>query len=154
MKKKHIITSSVVVGGVVALLLFLRPSPSGRGDFRLAVPERIPAAARAVIRTKMREHAAQLPALLSTTVALDYDGVARVAGQIFDEPQLARPITGDELNGLLPPRFFVLQDALRAEARRVVAAAARKDSVELANAFGELTKTCIACHDVYLRGAD
>jgi hypothetical protein len=84
---------------------------------------------------------------------LDYDGVARSAGEIFDEPTLARPVTGDELNGLLPERFFELQDALRSQARKVVDAAARRDSAQLASGFGELTKTCITCHDVYLRGS-
>ena len=101
----------------------------------------------------MRRHAQQLPVLVSEVAVLDYDGVARTAGEIFDEPQIARPLTGDELNGLLPERFFVLQDALRTSAREVVEAAARRDSVRLARAFGELTKTCVSCHDVYLHGA-
>jgi hypothetical protein len=86
-------------------------------------------------------------------VVLDYDGVARAAGEIFDEPEIARPVSGDELNGLLPERFFVLQDALRSGARGIVEAAAQRDSHRLADSFGELTKTCVSCHDVYLRGA-
>ncbi len=53
---------------------------------------------------------------------------------------------------MLPERFFVLQDALRAQARQVVEAAAHRDSALLAGSFSELTKTCIACHDVYLHG--
>ena len=101
----------------------------------------------------MRRHAEQLPALVSQVVVLDYDGVARTAGEIFDEPQIARPVTGEELNGLLPERFFVLQDALRTEARMVVEAAARRDSEGLAGAFSALTKSCVSCHDVYLHGA-
>ena len=83
---------------------------------------------RAVIGSKMRRHAEQLPALVSKVVVLDYDGAAKAAGEIFDEPQLARPVSGDELNGLLPERFFVLQDALRSGARRIVEAAAQRDS--------------------------
>jgi hypothetical protein len=100
----------------------------------------------------MSRHAQQLPTLVLEVVVLDYDGVARTAGEIFDEPQIARPLTGDELNGLLPERFFALQDALRTQSRQVVDAAARRDSAQLAGTFSELTKTCISCHDLYLHG--
>lgn len=61
----------------------------------------------------MRRHAEQVPELVSRVVVLDYDGAAKVAGEIFDEPGIARPLAGDELNAVLPERFFVLQDALR-----------------------------------------
>ena len=70
----------------------------------------------------MARHDVQMRALLSRVVLLDDDGVARTAGEIFDEPALARPIGGDELNGLLPESFFVLQDELKARARRLVIA--------------------------------
>jgi hypothetical protein len=147
-----LIASSTLVACAIAVALFLRPTRSIPRGPELSAPEHIPPAARAVIASKMRRHAQQLPALVSAVVVLDYDGVARAAGEIFDEPEIARPLTGDELNGVLPERFFVLQDALRAEARQVVEAAARRDSAELARTSGELTKTCIACHDVYLHG--
>ncbi|HEY4183516.1 MAG TPA: cytochrome c [Polyangia bacterium] len=153
MRNKLLFASSTVAIAI-ALALLLRPARSIRQEPQLATPERIPPAARAVIASKMRHHAEQLPTLVSRTVVLDYDGVARVAGEIFDEPRLARPLTGDELNGLLPERFFALQDELHAGARRVVEAAARHDSQRMAVAFGALTQTCIACHDVYLRGVD
>lgn len=153
MKTHHIVlASSTVVAGAIALVLILRPSHSIRPGPELGVPERIPPAARAVIRSKMQRHAEQLSDLVARVAVLDYDGVARSAGAIFDEPSLARPVTGDELNGLLPERFFVLQESLRTEARQVVDAAARRDSGRLASAFGELTKTCVSCHHVYLRG--
>jgi hypothetical protein len=152
MKRHIVIASSTLIAGAIAVAIFLRPSRSIHPGPELAVPERIAPAARAVIRSKMHRHAEQLSDLVSRVAVLDYDGVARGAGAIFDEPALARPLTGDELNGLLPERFFVLQDALRTHARQVVDAAARRDSVRLADAFGELTKTCVSCHDVYLRG--
>ena len=80
----------------------------------------------------------------------DFDGAAQTAGDIFDEPGLARPVAGDELNGVLPARFFVLQDALRAQARQVVVAAAGHDGERVAEFFAQLTRTCIDCHAVYL----
>jgi hypothetical protein len=152
-KNRTVIASSTIVAGAIALALILRPSHSIPRGPELAVPERIPPAARAVIRAKMRRHAEQLPVLMSSVVVLDYDGVARAAGEIFDEPALARPVTGDELNGLLPERFFALQDELRATARQVVDAAARRDSARLGQAAERLIETCIACHDVYLHAA-
>ena len=151
--KRTIIASSTVLGCAIALALLLRPSRTIQRGPELAVPERIPPAMREVIASKMRRHGEQLPALVSKVVVLDYDGAARAAGEIFDEPGIARPVSGDELNHLLPERFFVLQDALRAGARRIVEAAARRDGVQLADAFGDLTRTCVSCHDVYLRGA-
>ena len=152
MKTRIIIASSTVIGCLVALGLFLRPSHTIQRGPELPVPERIPPAMREVIASKMRRHAEQLPALVSKVVVLDYDGAARAAGEIFDEPGLARPVAGDELNALLPPRFFVLQDSLRDGARQVVAAAAERNSARLSEAFGALTKTCVSCHDGYQRG--
>jgi hypothetical protein len=152
MRTRTIIASSTVIGCLVALALVLRPSRTIQRGPELPIPERIPPAMRQVIASKMRRHAQQLPALVSNVVVLDYDGAARSAGEIFDEPGLARPVAGDELNNLLPPRFFVLQDALREGARQVVEAAAQRNSVRLSEAFGNLTKTCVSCHDVYLRG--
>jgi hypothetical protein len=152
MKMRLLLLSSTAVGCAVALALLLRPAHSIRRGPEMARPERIAAPARAVIATKMGRHAEQLSTLVTEVVVLDYEGVARTAGEIFDEPGLARPISGDELNGLLPERFFVLQDALRAHAKQVVAAAAQHDGAHLADVFGELTKTCVACHAVYLQG--
>lgn len=151
--KRTIIASSTVLGCAIVVALLLRPSHTIPRGPELAVPERIAPAIREVIASKMKRHSEQLPALVSTVVVLDYDGAAKAAGEIFDEPGIARPVTGDELNGALPERFFVLQDALRSGARQVVQAAARRDSAQLAVAFGDLTRTCVSCHDVYLRGA-
>jgi len=153
MKQRLLIATSTLVAGAIAVALILRPSRSIPPEPKLAEPERISPAMRAVIRTKMGRHAQQLGALVSRVVVLDYDGVARSAGEIFDEPALARPVSGDELNGVLPERFFELQDALRAEARQLVAAAAARDNARVSEAFGGLAKTCLACHQVYLQGA-
>jgi hypothetical protein len=152
MKTRAIIASSTVVGVIVALALLLRPSRTITRGPELPVPARIPPAMREVIASKMRRHAEQLPALVSKVVVLDYDGAARAAGEIFDEPGIARPVAGDELNTLLPERFFVLQDGLRSGARQVVEAAAERNGARLSEAFANLTKTCVSCHDVYLRG--
>jgi len=147
-----VVVSSGLLALFIALALFLRPTRSIHRGPELAVPERIAPAARAVIASKMRRHAEQLPALMSRVVVLDYDGAAREAGAIFDEPRLARPLGGDELNGVLPERFFVLQDQLDVEARQVVTAAARRDPLAMSAAAAALTRTCVDCHAVYLTG--
>lgn len=153
MKKPFVIASSTLVAGAIALLLFLRPTRSISPGPELATPQRIPPAAGSVIRTKMRRHGEQMTTLVSHVIVLDYDGTARAAGEIFDEPALARPIAGDELNGLLPARFFDLQDAMRAQARAMVDAAAQRNSKAVAESFGALARSCIGCHDAYLTGA-
>jgi len=153
MKTHHkLFVSSTVLASAIVVALLLRPSHRIARGPELAVAERIPPAARQVIASKMRRHGEQLRVLVSRVVVLDYDGIARAAGEIFDEPALARPTAGDQLNNLLPERFFVLQDALRSQARQVVEAAARRDDAQLAAAFGDLTRTCVSCHEVYLRG--
>jgi hypothetical protein len=152
MKTRTLVVSSGLVAALVAGALFLRPSRTLYRGPEMGPPAHIPPAARAVIATKMGRHSQQLSTLLMSVLVLDDDGVARVAGEIFDEPQLARPLGGDELNGLLPERFFQLQDALRAQAREVVAVAARPDRTPLPDSFAQLTKTCVACHALYLGG--
>ena len=107
---------------------------------------------RAVVRSKMNHHGEQLTTLVSRVVLPDYDGIARAAGAIFDEPVLARPTAGDELNAALPERFFQSQDAMRAVAKQLVETAARRDRPRLSESFAALTKTCLQCHDLYLYG--
>jgi hypothetical protein len=153
MRRPILLASSTLVAGAVALALFLRPTHSIAPGPELPVAERITPAVRAVIRSKMIRHSMQLRGLVERAVVLDYDGTARVAGEIFDEPMLARPLAGDELNSVLPSRFFDLQDDLRNQARALVTAAARRDGPRVAITFGALAKSCIECHDLYLHGA-
>lgn len=149
-KKTVTIAGSVILATAVGLGLFLRPTPTARE--RLAAPASIPAIARQILRTKMVRHDAQMRTLFSRVVMLDDDGVARAAGEIFDEPALARPVAGDELNGLLPSRFFALQDELKSRSRRLVAASVAHDHAAMADEFAALAKSCVSCHQVYLHG--
>jgi len=150
MKHRLVMASSTLVAGAIAVALILRPSRTITPE--LGAPNNIPAAMRGVIKKRMDRHGAQVTDLMSRVVVLDFDAAARTAGEIYDEPLLARPLGGDELNGLLPEAFFVLQDKLHAQSKRVVEAAAHKNAAELAEAFGTLAKSCVACHDLYLHG--
>ena len=149
-RKTVTIAGSVVLATVIGVGLFLRPRPTAQDH--LAAPASLSAMARQALRTKMVRHGVQMETLVSRVVMLDDDGVARVAGEIFDEPALARPVAGDELNGLLPARFFALQDELKARARRLVAASTSRDHAAMADEFGALAKSCVSCHEVYLHG--
>lgn len=150
MKRYAILGSSTAVAIIVATALFLRPSRTIWRGAELAAPDHIPAAARAVIHTMMTRHRELVGDLVTRVILLDYDGVARTAGDLYDEPALAKPIVGDELNSALPAHFFDLQKDMRDGTRRVVEAAARKDGARVAEDFAALTKTCIGCHDLYL----
>ena len=149
MKKPATLIGSVVVAGVVATLLFLRPRPTAH-ESPLPQPASLPPAARQVLKAKMGRHDTQMRRLLAAVIVFDDDVVARVAGEMFDEPALARPVTGDELNGLLPERFFVLQDDLRSRARALVIATQQRNRAVVADEFAALTRSCVSCHDVYL----
>lgn len=148
MTKKAVIVGSAALAALIGLGVFLRPRPVAKEQ--LASPAAIPPAMLAIIKRKMGRHDVQMKTLMTRVLLLDDDGVARAAGEIFDEPSLGRPLAGDELNGLLPERFFVLQDELRAQARRLVAASGRHDRAAVADEFATLSKTCIKCHEVYL----
>ena len=157
-RKTVTIAGSVVLATGIGLGLFLRPRPTAQDH--LAAPASIPALARQAVRTKMAHHEVQMRTLVSRVVMLDDDGVARAAGEIFDEPALARPLAGDELNGLLPDRFFALQDELRSARAAWWSASTSRDRAAMADEFAALAKTCIAAtRSIYMatrrpRGSD
>jgi hypothetical protein len=152
MTKSIALTGSLVLASAIGLALLLRPRPIAREQ--LPSSASIPPAARQVVRSKMARHEAQMKALVSRVVLLDDDGVARVAGEIFDEPALARPVGGDELNGLIPERFFLLQDELRERARQLVIASSGHNREAIASEFAAIAKSCISCHQVFVHGED
>jgi hypothetical protein len=147
--KSTAIIGSLLVATLAGAAVFLRPRKKSSPILSRS-HRRWPK----VLKAKMGRHDLQMNALMTRVVLLDDDGVARAAGAIYDEPSLARPVEGDdELNGLLPEPFFVLQDELRECARRLVIASSRHDRATVADEFAALSKTCVTCHDVYLRGA-
>jgi hypothetical protein len=125
-----------------------KPTPS------LPAPDYLPAGARAALRQKMERHGQAMTDLMLGVTLLQYDAASAAAGRIVDEPRFGRPIPGgegdDELNSLLPERFFTLQDELRSRAQAVRDAARKRDDARLAESFGRLTETCVSCHAVYL----
>jgi hypothetical protein len=139
---------AVAVGLGVAILLISRPLARDA----LPAPTAMPPAALQMVRSRMEHHDAQMKALVSRVALLDDDGVARVAGEIFDEPLIARPRPGDELAGAIPERFLALQDELRAQARRLVAASGTHDRDAIADEFAGVARGCVSCHQVFVHG--
>ncbi len=118
----------------------------------LGAPEYLSELARAMLRRRMERHGRDLSLLVHAVVLLQREVVTELASDIVAEPRLVRPIADgmDDLNAALPERFFVLQDELRDRARQLGDAAKRRDDTRLAEAFGRLTVTCVACHSAYL----
>ncbi|MBN1204681.1 MAG: cytochrome c [Myxococcaceae bacterium] len=118
----------------------------------LPTPDYIPEAARPLLRKKMERHGQDARDLMFGVTLLQYD-IARAAAQrIAAEPRLVRPIVGgeDDLNALLPERFFVLQDESRLRAQALAAAAEKRDDKALGESYGRLMETCVGCHSAYL----
>jgi hypothetical protein len=118
----------------------------------LPTPDYIPETARALLRKKMERHGQDARDLMFGVTLLQYDMAKAAAQRISSEPRLVRPIAGgeDDLNALLPERFFVLQDESRTRAQAVAIAAEKKDDKALADSYGRLMETCISCHSAYL----
>jgi cytochrome c556 len=118
---------------------------------RLDPPEYLPETARAILKTRMASHARDMGDLMSAIMVLDYPGIREHAQSVADDANFARPLTGDatELNSALPERFFTLQDELKARARVLVTAAEHMKALEVADAYGRLSETCVRCHAVY-----
>jgi len=118
----------------------------------LPTPDYIPETARALLRRKMERHGQDARDLMFGVTLLQYDAAKAAAQRISSEPRLVRPIVGgeDDLNALLPERFFVLQDESRNRAQAVATAAEKKDDKALADSYGRLVETCVSCHSAYL----
>jgi cytochrome c556 len=111
----------------------------------------VPPAVRALLKKRMARHAGDMNELLAAAVRVDYPTIVESAGRIAAEPPLARPVTGEasEINAQIPPRFFDLQDELRAHARDLAAAAKERKPERVASTMGALAGTCVRCHALF-----
>ena len=146
-----------VAGILIILLVFavsVHNAAAGPTEAQrhLPPPEHLPSAARSVLKQRMERHGRDMGDLMWAVLLLDYDTTQKLARQVSTEPLLARPLSGDasELNALLPERFFTLQDELKTHAAALARVAPRHDPEAMAEAYGRLARTCVACHQVYL----
>lgn len=121
---------------------------------RLEPPGRLPAEARAMIRTRMASHAQQMSGLMSAIMTLRYPDIEERATTIAEEAHFAGGHGNDatDLNAVLPPAFLDRERDLRIEAHVLADAAHRLDAFAVAGAYGQLSETCVKCHVVYRAG--
>lgn len=127
----------------------------------LPSPEHIESATLTQLRERMGRHGNTVSNLVRAVVLLDRPTVRTLAGNIADEEIAAgtwasintwATIKGNKRLPL-PNEFYEQQDALRVSARELAAAALPGgDDNALADRFATLTRTCVACHSVYLHG--
>jgi len=117
----------------------------------LRVPAYLPAGARDIIAQRMGDHGADMKALLWGVLFFDDGVIRRVAADMGTREQVGAT---NDLEGILPDEFFVLEAQLGAQAKAMVrlASAPEPNAMVLARAYGALTETCVACHGVYLHG--
>ena len=121
---------------------------------RAGPPEPLSPAARELLKTRMASHARDMGDLVSAIMILDYPRIVQKSDSIASDVNLSRPITGDatELNSSLPEKFFIRQDALRAGARALSAAARETNPYRVASEYGRLSEGCVRCHADYRPG--
>lgn len=115
----------------------------------------LPAQAREKIRKTMRAHGDDMTVLMWSIIFLDTEGAGEFARVIKDQPWLERPadpntIPNDER---VPEAIYLLQEQLIDRANNLAALAQGMDkqqSAKLADAFGQVAQTCVACHAAYL----
>jgi hypothetical protein len=103
-------------------------------------------------RARMGRHGASLSGLARSVVLLDFATTARLARQVADDETIALAVT-PAVRPDPAESFTALQEELRARARRLGDAAAARDDAAVADSFGEVAKTCVRCHRLYLRPA-
>jgi hypothetical protein len=103
------------------------------------------------LKGRMGRHGANLTGLGRAVVLLDLTTTARLARQIADEETIARSLAADHKSGEGPDETFIaLQEELHTRAARLAADAGARNDLGVAESFGELAKTCVRCHRLYL----
>ncbi len=152
LNRKHaVILTSVAVAVAIGSIVWIYPSHRLGTEHPLPQPKNMPAIAQQVLHQRMLRHSDDMKGLVEAVVLLDFDRARSLGQAIGADANLARPISGDatELNTLLPAGFFTLQDELRSRATQLARAAEQGDHAALADSFGRLTQTCLACHMLY-----
>jgi len=121
----------------------------------LPKPEHISEDVRDAIASKMREHGDDMTVMLWSILFLDLQGSGEYARAMAARPPIPDTVDGHEV----PKPILELQHELRARAEILAtmaaaageeSPAATRDPRKFAEAFGELTRVCVACHAAYL----
>lgn len=115
----------------------------------------LPAKAREKIRENMKAHGDDMTVLMWSIIFLDVEGAAEFARVIQDQKWLERPadpaaVPEDER---VPEAIYGFQEDIVRRAKSLAATADKADKHQaagLAEAFGAVARTCVACHAAYL----
>jgi len=150
---------SLLAGVAAASCATTEPHPPQQDQLAqaLAAPDRreppqyLSNTTRELLRARMASHANDMGELVSAIMILQYPRIAEKAAAIEAQVDLARPVTKDatDLASSLPPVFFDYQDELKARARALAEAAKAQGAFRVADAYGDLSKTCVKCHSVF-----
>ncbi len=112
-----------------------------------------PGVARAILQMRLLSHESEMRSLVAAIMALDYDRVRDRADVVAADAALVGPLGDDaiELGSTLPERLFPLADELRVRALELASAAGEGSAVQVADAYAELSRTCVSCHAAYSR---
>jgi hypothetical protein len=121
---------------------------------REAPPEYLSGDARAVLRTRMANHARNMGHLTSAIMVLRYPEIRERALAVSEEARFARPLSADatELNSALPEKFFAYERELRVLAGALASGAETTNAFVVAEVFGRMSETCVKCHATYRAG--
>ena len=115
----------------------------------------LPLAAREKIRKTMRAHGDDMTVLMWSIIFLDTEGASEFARVIKDQPWLERPANPEAVpaDERVPEAIYVLQEQLIQRANVLAGLAdglEKQRAAKLAEAFGQVAQTCVACHAAYL----
>ena len=122
------------------------PDTNTRNAARQLEPKEVSAEARALLKTKMKNHAKEAQQLSLAVALVRLPEVARLAQDIAVEPRLD-PAAGSAAK--LPPRFFELQDELRKRATALSEAAKANEMSGTLERYTALVENCMACHAAF-----
>lgn len=127
-----------------------RSQAAGAPVRHLPTPKHLSAQGYAELKGRMGRHGNSMSNLVKAVVLLDRPTIRTLAGRMGDEEIIAAQ-AGTRL--VLPDEYFTEQSALRAAAQQLAVAALEGSSdAVLADRFSAVTRTCVTCHSVYLRG--
>jgi len=122
---------------------------------QMAASTYLPAKAREKIRESMKAHGDDMTVLMWSIIFLDVDGSAEFARVIKDQPWLERPAdpTSVPEDERVPEAIYKYQEEIKSRADTLAAMADGSNKLNaagLADAFGAVARTCVACHAAYL----
>lgn len=115
---------------------------------KMARPANLPGDVRASVAKTMKDHSDDVTLLMWSILFLDVDGAGEYAEEIA-----VRPVDlTDEERAKVPNNILRLHGELRSKAQQMAALSKQGRSVapEMAKALGDMTSTCVACHQAYL----